>query len=285
MWIRPGRNPSSILYMVGWLLLASTPVSAGDADGQRQIDPICALQTDRYRVQLVKEGRCCPNPMELLYENRQTKEQHSVPFEARVGKSATMRLIDDRRLLITGTLEPGAHSLTVVDLEAGELTAEILSFDYRLSPSKRRIVYSRYQPTETPAADRYPLLVLYDFAQAPTGRPGVMPGKPIFPSANAERGTDELLESGHRLLSPVLWSKDEERVVFFEETDSAHALIVIDLDPVHLHRLPMTLDDLVLEEDQGGSPVVTLAWKDRRTVALQAVIGGEVRDAVAVVLP
>jgi len=274
-----------VLCSVGWIFLTSVPVSAGDAEGHRKIDPICALQTDRYHVQLVKEGRCCPNPMELLYENRRTKAQHSVPFEARIGKSATLRLIDDRRLLITGTLEPGAHSLTIVDLEAGEVTTEILSFDYRLSPSKRRIVYSRYQPADTPIGDRYPLLVLHDFDQDLSQGSGLMPGKPIFPSANAERGTDELLETGHRLLSPVLWSKDEERVVFFEELDRTHALVVIDLDPVNIQRLPMTLEDLLLKNPKNGSPVVTLAWKDRQTVALQAVIGSEVRDAVAVVLP
>lgn len=296
-----GIATGGLLWALGGLSSSAAPLS-GAPETLRQIDPICALQTDRYRVQLVKEGRCCPNPMELLFEDRQTREKRSIPFAARVGKSANLRLIDDRTLLITGTLEPGAKSLLLVDLEAGRLRDEILTFDYRLSPSKQRLVYSRYAPPETPAEDRSTLLLFYDLTRSAAanraGRPASYDasnaGLPIFPAANAERGSyDPLSSERHRLLSPILWSQDEARVVFFAEHAGAHALVAVDLssrESPRIARKPMHLDDLLSDPPSrrpaaDARPVVTLRWQDPETVLLEAVLGVAVQDAVAVTVP
>lgn len=296
----------SVLPAVALLAISGSAALAERTEAsaaEHQIDPICALRNERYNIQLIKEGRhCCPNPLELLFEDRQTLEKHAIPFEARLGKSATMRLIDDDSLLITGILEPGAKSLLLVDLEAGALQDEILTFDYRLSPSRQKLVYARYAPPETPAEDRRTLLLFYDLARSAAdnraGRPPVRnaanAGRPIFPAANAEQGSyDPLLEERHRVLSPILWSEDEEGVVFFAEHAGRHALITVDLSDPESPRLAekaVRLDDLLSPAAaqtvrSGSRPVITLRWQDPGTVELQAVVGVAVQDPVAVALP
>lgn len=279
--------------------LALLPTSAPAGAQGRQLDPLCALETPRFRVELIKEGRCCPNPLELLYEDRQTGEQRSLRLDARIARSAAMRLVDDTRLLITGRLVPGASSHLAVDLAAGVLQDEILTFDFRLSPSKRRMVYLRYVEPDAPPEARRPILLLYDFTLSATENRAGLPatldatnaGLPIFPEANAESGSyDPPPEGSHRVLSPFLWSADERRILFVAALGGRGFLVAVDLptetEGVRIARHPIELHDLLARQAPAERlPYVSLRWKDSDTVELEAVLDGAVGEAVAMAVP
>ena len=242
-------------------LMAHTVSAGGDAVAthQRQIDPLCALETERHRVELIKEGRCCPNEMELLIEDKNDGSLRSIEIESQLRKSATMRLAADSKLLIAGQLEHAATGVLVVDLDTGGLQDEIRASEYRLSPSKRRLVYTSFPAPRDSSTPRSEVLV-YDLSSPTTAAhksPNSPPGVAVFPDGSTPR----------HIHSPLVWSQDESRIALVADFDGELSLVSVDLaDGLESPAIRRQRIDIADRPDQ--RPLFSLRWQDSDTVSL-----------------
>ena len=224
-------HPKTFSSRLAAVLLTTMLGFAATADAQNRDDSpapddLCALHSETFRVDLLRVGYCCPNVLEFWVGDDDGGRR--VAVETGIGRPGRMTLTPDDKVLVGGTLGRGARALVIVDVASGALQDELHSFDFRVSPSERRVVYSRRFAHDAPENERRSLVLLYDLskdaAENRSGSPATLDianaGVPIYPEANAAEGSYQSdLESPHLYLSPFLWSDDETRIVFFEHHD------------------------------------------------------------------
>ena len=288
-------------------MLLVLPLASSDAATPKP-DPLCSLNDSRYRVELVREGPCCPNELEFLVEEKESGRTHALHFKTRINRVRWMRILDDSRLLVVGRFQPGSNVLLLNDLKQEPAPEEIWSYGHQFSPSKRLIVYATHYSTTAPPEAQRSILLLYQLARSPAqnrvGEPAALDvsnaGIPIFPERNAaERSYDPSLEPKHVYLSPFLWSPDEDKIVFFESFDGSYHLVTVDLsrglDSPRIARRTVEVEEVVKEESRGRLTerqieakwiaVVDLRWKDDRNVVLRLHADEDVREVVELPIP
>ncbi len=253
-------------------------------------DSLCALRNGRFQVELVGESGCCPNRLSLYVLDQETGRERTLELETTVRKSGLMSLVGSDHLLIHALLERDGKALLLVDLAEGKLREEIWTYDFRLSPSGRRVVYTRHAGAGGAEAEQGTVLMLTDLLP-PSGTEGAPASshREIFSVAEAEAGKDEY---PRRILSPLLWSEDESKVVFVERTASQPWLVSIDVsaDAPRIRRRRIDPAKLVSPGSQQLSTgedlnTVTLAWQTPSTLLLQAFLDDGLQEAVAFALP
>lgn len=271
--------------------------SGGEAPVKPDTNPLCALDNSRFHVDFLSGESCCPNELEFWVEDRETGRRGPVRVETTILRADKMILVAGSKIFVTGYMGRGAQGLAIVDLETGALQDEIHSYDYRLSPSARKLVYSRL--ADEPPEERRPLVLLYDLAASREANRAGSPaelgianaGVPVYPESNARLGSYEpQLEPPHRYLSAFVWSDDETRLTFFEKFDGKYWLVILDFSegasPAAVRKKEVALAELV----PGAPPdaelhLVTLHWKGEDTVEVEALVGGVFHDGVEVVVP
>lgn len=279
------------------VLAILAPAAAGWAEVKPPTNPLCTFENGRYRVDFLRASHCCPNVLEFWVENLESGRQGRISVATQIRQTGKMSLVADSKILVTGLLERDAKAIVVVDLESGELQDELHTFDYRLSPSQRHFVYSR-RPAHRAEANQ--LLLLYDVtASAEDNRAGwpvtldiSNAGRPVYPESNAREGSYvSKPEEAFRLLSPLYWSEDESRVVFFETFEERFHLVTLDFsegyEAPRVRKKELALAELAQVDAEKGSklPIGTLRWKDANTVELSFLLGGIFHDGVAVDVP
>ena len=251
---------------------------------QRQIDPDCALADGRFRVELVHEGVCCPKELLFLVQGREESVARELRVESRLGKIYTVRLFADSYLVTTGSRHRGGHVILVKDLLDDRAPLEIWSYVHHFSPSRRRLLYSTFYELDAPLDERRSILALFDFAahreretevtgSAQSGvpeEPAHHAGIPIYPPINARQGSfDPSLDDPHILQSPILWSEDEDRVVFLESFRGESWLVevVVAEESVVLRRRFGAAELGSARSADTGPPIaVELRWRSESDV-------------------
>ncbi len=277
-------------------------LSAFGAAASPQVNPWCVLDGERYGVEFLRQGLCCPNRLEFAVQDKVGGGIRSLRIEASIARLNSVRVVARSKLVASGRVRRDGHLLLVADLEANALEDEIWSRDYRFSPSGRRIVYTTMPPEGSSPEAHDPILLVYDLAAGRAanraGRPAVLDrsnaGIPVFPEANAAAGSyDPALSPPHRYLSPFLWSEDETRIVFFGFSRGAYSLVTVDLGPGHaapkIARRSVSPREFRTAEGPAGPggriPVVGIEWHGEGSVRLKTTGQGGLKESVVLALP
>jgi len=215
----------------------------------------------------------------ITLENRRNLQTKEIVWKGPLRKINDSKFCSSNKILLMGEIpfsgsSSGGNNIIVLDSEICVVQDTIRCYDYSLSPSKRFLVYETWYPrmvspdfrksilliydlTETEAANRLPFSSKYTYKNA---------GLPIFPEANAyyaafdpndlEDGLDVKmynvnLDDKYSVMSPFLWSNNENLLVFFvfNHNEQNNYLIKIDLtngisNPIILRKL-VNMADLI----------------------------------------
>lgn len=215
-----------------WLLTASllslsVPLASAEVPGTTPDPP--SLQGPPAWVQVSSQTECCPKGVVLKVQTEENPTERSIELAGRMQRLREIRLVFPPRVLLVGDLRYGGTNLWIANLEALKQEAEIWSYGYGISPSKRYLAYrSHYPPMALPDARRS-IFLLYDLSLAPdenrsgprSDLPAPKLGAPIFPQENVHEDSWSIYESDqeYSLNSPFLWSEDEQKIAFIAASD------------------------------------------------------------------
>lgn len=204
---------------------------------------------EEYEVEVLDGGAdCCPRTVTLAVRRRSGVEvEGTLRLTGRMTSIEGLWIVGDTKVLVVGELPWGGSSLLIGDLRDLTQTDALWAYGYSLSPSRRFVAYGTHYPrAAVPVESRRSVYLLYDFENPPesgwndstAAGPVLMAGVPIYPEANAEGpSVDIMAESeAYQVTSPFLWTEDEHRLVFLAATDlgsrtGARCFVVrVDLD-------------------------------------------------------
>lgn len=267
--------------MVLGLLLLSVAAAA-------QLNPLCTVGNERYRLELVRLGSCCPAQVRVLLETAGSAQAEELQFTARLGTLHRLRILQQSILTLAGQFGIGENSLVFLDLADPTTPVELWTYGHQFSPSQRQVAYISHYSTSDPPESQRSILLLYRISAPPeenrlesSAAPATRPGIPIFPPANVEQASyDPTLEAKHVFVSPLLWSDDERRLVFVDSFDGQYHLVRIGLErgagSPDIARRQLSLNELRPPSGSRQAPpdaplaVVSLRWRNESTVAVLA---------------
>jgi hypothetical protein len=235
-----------------------------------------------FQIQQTKEAECCPGVQEIVLGVRLVASQRpqSVRISGRFAGIRDVRKVAGPKLLVSGNLPRGGEVNVVVDRSNGRQETEIWSYGAWLSPQKNFLAFQSWYPRMIAPQLRRSLLLIYRLnSDGSKGRaqiqfPPELMGAPtpyltpVYPQSNAETGSYDLqLDSEYILLSPILWSPDEQRLVFVELRDGQNFLVEVVLDmrqgyaPSRVERMRLRIEDLAIPERLTDE--LRDSWKER----------------------
>ena len=204
-----------------------------------------SVETPWYAAWVQAETSCCPKSLKLGVQKDDAGETVLLELTGRMEEIEELQPVAEQRLLLVGELRYGGTSLWIANVESLEQEAEIWTYGYGLSPSKRFLVYETHYPRlALPVESRRSIVLLYDLTRSPaqnrSGAPADWPepnlGAPVFPKENVERRSWRVLEAEHEysVTSPFLWSHDETMLVFlamrFDENHANRQSLIVRVD-------------------------------------------------------
>jgi hypothetical protein len=211
-------------------------------------------ENDKYVVKIkdIKNLECCPRrkqfTIEILDKKLKIKKEIFVPTPMEKDEIAFLHqefetvnkviITEQSKIIVLGKcLQERSDVILIVDIKSNVIEGTIWpGWESYFSPSNRFIVY------EKSSRRVGGLILVYDFSKSfadnivEKPEEGVVQfpiaGFPVYPETNVREKTYEIkLEESRSCLSPFLWSKDENKIIFVEyfEKEKQNYIVVVDI--------------------------------------------------------
>ena len=231
-----------------------------------------STENDKYLVRIkdIKPMDCCPRQkkftIEIFNKKSQTKKEIFIPGKKEndyiiqeFGKVNKVIIAGQLKLVVLGeSIDEKNEIIMVVDMDKNEVEGVFWPGEYSFSPTNRFVVFA------TGEYGGRNIVLVYDFLKTYSDNViedreylGTLAeldyvGFPIFPEINAKKRTyDTELEIGHYSLSPFLWSKDENKIIFVEyfDKEKQNYIVVVDikggLEKPRIVKKPIKFEDVL----------------------------------------
>jgi hypothetical protein len=258
------------------------------------------IENDDYLITLARERESytMSGMKELVFSihKKRPNQIEEVSISGRIRQITELIVAEKTKLLAVGELPRGGDTISIIDLIRNEHQDTIWAYGYSFSPSKKFLAYvSHYPPYGLPEL-RQSIILVYDFSKSPAENrlPTTInmdaivtaPGLPVFPERNVEKQTyDVTIDAKHDYISPILWSDDENTLVFVEFYKGHCSLVSIDISdgikkPGILRKM-IDIKDLIkwdilmevtkkeIEPRPNILSIKTIRWKDKGSIIVE----------------
>ena len=270
--------------VLGWLGLALL--------GPVQVPAATVPPAEKIAFEVRSLSDCCPS--ELTLDVMVGGHSHRWSLYGHVAEVVDVRAVADGRFLVHGKLKYGGDVLFVVGNEEGEQELELWTYGFSVSPSGRWLAYETHYPRMSIPGARNSIVLLYDLSRTPLQNRGGAErmdwpehndGLPIFPPENAcaHNYRVTLADPPYLVTSDLLWSADDDRLVFFVEREdrSAADMVRVAIGSPGCEGLALAPLDLAAlnqcPDRQDGPPMFSperIGWLDDQQKVVVARLNG-----------
>jgi len=229
---------------------------------------VIADENQAYRIQLMKERKddLCPNRVEFVYEihNKNTGRTKEFIPDSASGPDLVydIRLWQRKAAVLGRRGDKLLYVVSIIDVDNTQLLDRFWAYKLTPSPSSRYLSYVKFYSRHAPSNN---IVAIYDLARSPSENrlPGYRDSKtecglPVYPDENVQQKSyNQAIVPEHTVISPFLWSQNENKLVFFDIHGSQNYIVLVYLSrgikvPI-IHRVPVDPKLLIKEDLQIAS--------------------------------